>query len=144
MLASAPGNRAFFSLAEHVLDTSGTPLLRQLDLLVLALALPVFLLAGLPILGYAVAAGAWLAQRALEFVLDRRIAGALESGERRAAMGMTAFSKLGRVWLLALVVLLAGLADREAGLTAAVLCALLFTIHLGSEVFSRVTSPEAS
>src|SRR6188508_1079036 len=142
MLASAPGNRAFFSLAEHVLDTSGMPLLRQLDLLVLALALPVFLLAGLPMLGYAVAAGAWLAARGIELLIDRRVASALERGERRTAMGATAFSKLGRVWLLALAVLLTGLADRDAGLAAAVLCAVLFTIHLGTDVMTKLSESE--
>ncbi len=37
--------------------------LRNLDLLALALALPVFLAAGWPMLGYLVAAVAWIAQR---------------------------------------------------------------------------------
>jgi hypothetical protein len=33
---------------------------RLLDLVVLALALPIFVLAGLPLAGYAAGAGAWL------------------------------------------------------------------------------------
>ena len=41
-------------------------LVRHLDLVVLALALPVFLLAGWPMLGYAAGAVAWLAQRAIQ------------------------------------------------------------------------------
>ena len=38
------------------------PALRHLDLVVLALALPLFLVAGFPMLGYAAGAVAWLAQ----------------------------------------------------------------------------------
>ena len=42
------------------------PALRYLDLIVLALALPIFLVAGWPMLGYAAGAVAWLAQRAIQ------------------------------------------------------------------------------
>ena len=45
--------------------------LRYLDLVLLAVALPVFLLAGLPMLGYAGAAVAWLLQRGIQHVSDR-------------------------------------------------------------------------
>ncbi len=37
--------------------------LRQLDLVVLALALPIFIAADFPLLGYAAGAVAWLVQR---------------------------------------------------------------------------------
>ena len=37
--------------------------IRFLDLVLLAVALPVFLVAGLPMLGYAAGAAAWLVQR---------------------------------------------------------------------------------
>ena len=43
----------------------GLTLVRYLDLVALAAALPLFLLADLPMLGYAVAAAAWLAQRGI-------------------------------------------------------------------------------
>ena len=55
------------------------------DLALLALALPVFLLAGWPLLGYAVAAGAWLAQRGIQFAATRRARapiGAATAGRR--------------------------------------------------------------
>ena len=50
--------------------STGRPsaLLRYADLGLLALALPIFLVAGLPMLGYAVAAAAWLAQHAILLV----------------------------------------------------------------------------
>ena len=47
------------------------PVVRYLDLIVLALALPVFVVAGWPMLGYAAGAVAWLAQRAIQALDDR-------------------------------------------------------------------------
>jgi hypothetical protein len=114
------------------------PVLRQFDLLLLALALPVFLIAGLPMLGYAVAAGVWLAARGIELLLARRVAGALERGDRRTALGTTAVSGLSRVWLIALAVLLVGLSDHEAGLAAALLSLLLFSVHMATRVLSNL------
>jgi hypothetical protein len=118
------------------------PLLRHLDLLVLAAAAAVFVAAGLPMLGYAVAAGVWLAAKEIQALVDRRIAAALARGERRSAMGATAISGLGRVWLIALAVLLTGLQDREAGLAAAVLSAILFTVYMLSRLASELLSEE--
>lgn len=112
--------------------------LRNVDLLVLAAALPVFLLAGLPMLAYVVLAGVWLAQAGMEIAADRRAARALVEGDRQAAMGWTAAITLSRVWVVALAVLLVGLAEREAGLAAAVLALVLFTVHLGARVFARL------
>ena len=43
---------------------------KHVDLLVLAAALAVFLLGGLPLLGYAVGAAAWLAQRGIQVLAD--------------------------------------------------------------------------
>ena len=120
-------------------------LVRYADLVLLVLALPVFVLADWPMLGYAVAAGAWLLQRGILLVVDRRVAAALARGERRSAMGFTAASSLGRVWLLALAVLLVGLLgeDRD-GLAAALLLVLLFTVQLGTAALSRLFAGEGA
>ena len=106
--------------------------------MLLALALPVFVLADWSLLGYAVAAGAWLAQRAIRAFADRRAADALARGERRSAMGVTAVSSLGRVWLLTLAALLVGLLgeDRD-GLAAALLLLLLFTVQMTTGALVR-------
>ena len=121
----------------------GGGFLRYTDLLLLALALPVFLLADWPLLGYAVATGAWLLQRAILAGVERRVAAALRSGQRRSAMGFTAVSSLGRVWLLALAVLLVGLlGENEDGLAAALLLVMLFTVQLGTAALARFLSPE--
>lgn len=106
-------------------------ILRYLDLVLLALALPVFIAADWPLLGYAVAAGAWLAQRLVLAYTDKRTARSLAAGDRRDAFKTTAVSTMGRVWLVSVAVLLVGLlADREDGLAAALLVTALFTTHL--------------
>ncbi len=126
-------------------DSGEGSLVRYADLVLLVLALPVFVLADWPMLGYAVAAGAWLLQRGILFLVDRRVAAALARGERRSAMGFTAVSSLGRVWFLALAVLLVGLAgeDRD-GLAAALLLVLLFTVQLGVAGLSRLFAGEGA
>lgn len=102
------------------------------DLALLAAALPVFVIADWPLLGYAAAAVAWLAQRAALAYAERRTAASLAAGDRRDAFRTTAVSTLGRVWLVSFAVLMVGLlADREAGLAAAILVAALFTVLLG-------------
>jgi hypothetical protein len=118
-------------------------MVQRLDLLVLALALPVFLVADLPMVGYAVAAGAWLVQRAIHLYADRRAAADLASGDRRGALGVTAATTLGRVWLLALAILLVGkFAEREDGLAAAVLAAVLVTAYFAGQLLSHMSIPE--
>lgn len=104
-------------------------LLRCLDLLVLALALPVFPIAGLPLLGYAGVAAAWLAQRGLRAVVVRR---AVATGDRNTVMGAMAGTMLARLWLVALSVLCVGLIDRDAGLPAALFAAALFTVSFST------------
>ena len=118
-------------------------LVRYADLALLALALPLFMVADWPLLGYVVAAGAWLAQRAILLVVGRRVAAALARGERRQAMGLTGASVLGRVWLLALAVLLVGLlAEDRDGLAAALLLVVLFTVQLAGTALSRLLASD--
>jgi hypothetical protein len=121
----------------------GASALRWADLGLLAIALPVFVIAGWPMLGYLVAAVAWLAQRGIRMLVARRSAGALAAGDRRSAMGMIAASTLARVWLVMLAVLLVGLlGDREDGLAAALLSVALFTTYLATEALTRAFGPQ--
>jgi hypothetical protein len=127
------------------LRTPEVSLVRQLDLVVLAFALPVFLAFDFPMLGYAVAAGAWLVQWTIAFLAERRIAASLASGNRRGALGTRAATMLGRVWLVALAILLVGLlAEREDGLAAAVLSAALVTAFLIAQFAGRLQDREAA
>lgn len=114
--------------------------MRYLDLLLLGLALPVFLVAGFPMLGYAVAAGAWIAQHLLLRFAERRAADALARGDRRSAMGAIGAATLGRVWLVTIAILLVGLlGDREDGLAAGILSLVLVTAHLGGTALARLS-----
>ncbi|HSS05064.1 MAG TPA: hypothetical protein VLK89_07770 [Solirubrobacterales bacterium] len=116
---------------------------KHVDLLALAAALAVFALGGLPLLGYAVAAAAWLAQRAIQVLAARRVAAELAAGNRQRAMGITAATSLGRVWLMVTAVLLGGLlTEREAGLAAALLLVALFTISFAAQGIALLFEPE--
>ena len=117
--------------------------LRYADLILLALALPVFVLADWPLVGYAVCAAAWLVQHMVLVLANRGAAAAVARGDRRRALGMIAAATLGRLWVVTLPILLVGLiAEREDGLAAAVLAAALVTVHLGSMALTRLLYPE--
>jgi hypothetical protein len=116
--------------------------LRYVDLVVLAVALPVFIAADLPMTAYIVVALVWLAQHGVELLTNRAVRQAAARGDRRAAMGWVGATTLGRVWTVTLAVLLVGVLDsKDAGLAAAVLAAVLFTVHLGGRLLSRFVSP---
>lgn len=111
---------------------------KHVDLLALAAALAVFVVGGFPLLGYAVAAAAWLAQRGIQVLARRRAASDLAAGNRQRAMGTIAISTLGRVWLMTGAVLAVGLVERESGLAAALLVAALFTLSLAAQAIAHV------
>jgi len=115
---------------------------KHVDLLVLAAALAVFALGGFSLLGYAVAAVAWLAQRGIQVLAGRRAGVELSRGNRQRAMGTVAATTLGRVWLMATAVLLVGIAEREAGLAAAVLLLILFTVSFAAQGIAYLLEPE--
>lgn len=101
-------------------------MLRSLDLLVLAFALAVFVAAELPLLGWVATTVAWLAARVLQTFAERRAAA---TGDPKVAMGARAATLVGRLYIVGLTVLGAGLIEREAGLTAGVLAVCVFTVY---------------
>jgi len=108
--------------------------LRWLDLVVLVIALPVFLAAGLPLAGYLVGGLAWLAQRLVQLAVARR---AKAADDPRTIVGLTAGSMILRGWMVALSIFLVGLGDNDAGLAAAVLVISLFTIYFAMQLALR-------
>jgi hypothetical protein len=117
--------------------------IRYFDLVLLVAALPVFLAADLPIAAFIVIAAVWLVQHGIEIAADRSSARALAAGNRRAAMGWIGATALARVWIITLAVLLVGVLDsKEAGLAAAVLAAILFTVHFGTRLLARMLAPD--
>ncbi len=130
-------------MTTHALETpnnaaeagTGLSLLRYLDLIVLGLALPLFLLADLPLLGYAVAAAAWLLQRGIHALATRR---AQTSKDPRTVVGLLAGSMIGRGYLVAGSIFAVGLiGEREDGLAAAVLSITLFTLYFTAQMVVR-------
>jgi hypothetical protein len=111
---------------------------RWLDLVVLAVALPVFLAAGLPLLGWAGLAGVWVAQRAVQELFERR---ARASDDLRRTTAVLALSMFARVWIIALTIFVLGKEDREAGLSAALLSVVLVTVYLTAAMTSGPLAP---
>jgi hypothetical protein len=101
---------------------------RYLDLVVLVVvALPVFLLAGLPMAAYVVGGGAWILQRVVQALMQQR---AEASDDPRVVAGWTAGSMIARGWFCALAIFGVGIAEGdEAGLSAALLVIALFTVY---------------
>jgi hypothetical protein len=97
-------------------------------------------LAGLPMLGYVAGGGAWLLQRGVQHVLNRRAAA---SRDPRTVVGITAGSMIGRGWLVALTIFAAGLSDEDAGLAAAVLVIVLFTAYFTVSMITRPFQPNS-
>ena len=102
---------------------------KYVDLVVIAAALAVFLLGGLPMLGFAAGAGVWLVQRGIQMFAERLANKELAAGNRQRAM--------------ATAVLVVGLAvEREAGLAAALLVLVLFTISFAAQGIAHLLEPE--
>jgi hypothetical protein len=108
--------------------------LRYLDIVVLIIALPVFLVGGLPMLGYVAGGGIWIVQRAIQLYANRK---AVEADDPRTTVGIVAGSMIGRGWLVALTIFAAGLKDEDAGLAAAVLVIALFTVYFTVSMILR-------
>jgi hypothetical protein len=125
-------------LATHAIKTSDAPFalraVRLLDLVVLALALPVFLAAGWPLFAWGGVTAIWLLQRGAQALLERR---ARSATNPKTAVGLMTVSLMGRIWLLMLAVLAIGLIDRESGLPAAVLTAVTFQAWFTGFMLSR-------
>jgi hypothetical protein len=111
-----------------------TPL-RVLDLALLLIALPIFLFAPIPFLGWVVGAAVWLAWRGIGAWADRKAAA---SSDPRVVVGLETGSMIGRGWLLGLSLLAAGLIfGSDVGLSAALLAFALFTVFFTTKLIVR-------
>jgi len=104
----------------HLLPAAGSAL-------VLALALPLFVISDWPLAGWGLAVALWVGVH----VLDQLLARARERTGSLAASGVQAFALFFKSIALLVVLLAAVAADREVGLGAAVTYALAFTFELG-------------
>jgi hypothetical protein len=109
-------------------------MMRYLDLAVLALALPIFLAADLPLLGWVGAATGWLLQRTIQYFIEKR---AHASDDPRTVAGLLTGSMIARSWLVAGSIFVVGLTEREAGLSAAILAITVFTFYFTGQLIGR-------
>jgi hypothetical protein len=98
------------------------------------LAAPIVLLTGASAVGYAIGAGAWLALRVVGVAVERAVSA---SPDARRQIGLRLGYILGRVFLLALAVILARRSGQDAGLTALGVVVVAFTIQLVTSAVSR-------
>lgn len=110
------------------------PLVRYLDVVVLALATAPALVLGAPVFGYLLAGGGWILQRVLGEA-DRRWIRRFP--EPRKQLGVSLFEAFGRIWLLAGVIIVAGLVGgRRDGETAALVIFGAYTVGFAVRVLS--------
>ena len=117
-------------------------LFRWLDVVLVVLAAPFVVLMDLPVLGYAIGAIAWIANRAIGVGVEK-----LATGQQdvRRAVGMNLFALIARSWLVGLTILAVGLAgEREDGLTAAILVLAAFTLYFVTSLLTRSLEGKAS
>jgi hypothetical protein len=109
--------------------------LRYLDVCLVLATAPFVLIGGMPTLGYAVGAGAWVATRAGTAFLQAQ---ARRSSDAKVRAGLLVAGLLGRVWLVAAAIILARYAgDKDDGIMAAVLVLGAFTVYLAMSFVTR-------
>jgi hypothetical protein len=101
--------------------------LRYFDVGLVLVTAPFVVAAGLPVLGYSLAAGAWILTRVGGAWLEHK---ARQTHDARAFAGLTIAGMMGRVWLVALAIVTARVAGgRDDGIMAAVLSLAAFTVY---------------
>jgi hypothetical protein len=126
------------SLSAQAPSEAPVTFLAYLDVVVLVVAAPIMLLIGVPAVGYAVAAGVWIALRAVGVGVDRL---ARAAGHQARELSIRMGFLLGRLFLLALTVILVRQdAGKNAGLTALLVIVFAYTFSMILSVFTRAWS----
>lgn len=109
--------------------------LRYLDVCLVLATAPFVLVGGMPTLGYVVGACAWLLTRAgTAFVHGR----ARRVGDPKLKAGLQVAGMMGRVWIVALAVILARYAgSKDDGIMAAALVLAAFTVYFVMSFITR-------
>jgi uncharacterized membrane protein YiaA len=94
---------------------------------IIALALPIFALAGLSLRGWALAAVLWGAAEIFALVLARLP----DNADNLAAAGMRGIGTTSRGLLVGVVLVIVTVSNETVGLTAAILYAIAYTAELG-------------
>jgi hypothetical protein len=116
-------------------------ILRFPDFILLGIVLPLFLVADLSIVGWAVAAIGWFVQAIVIALMEQR---ALAATETRTQVGLVVGGSLARAWIAAAAILAAYLIGGEdAGLACAVLMIVLFTVFFANKMVSHLIRPDS-
>lgn len=108
---------------------------RHLDYVVLALALPLFIVLDWPLIGYAVAAVVWIVLAFAQTWMQNKID---NSDDPRTVVGWTAGGAMGRAWFAAIVVLAAGISfGDDVGLAGVAMILVLFTVYFLTKVLGH-------
>jgi hypothetical protein len=104
---------------------------------VIALALPVFAVAGWPLRGWALGAILWIAAQALGLLLSRFPLGA----DNLAASGVRGVGMMFRPIAVMVVVIAVAASNAEVGVSAGLLYALAYSLELGLSLLGYFGSP---
>ena len=99
---------------------------------VIALALPIFIVAGWPVDGWVVAAVVWVGVQALGLLLSR----VRPSPDNLAASSVLAFGMMGRLLAVLVVLVAVAASNRTVGLAAALLYGLAYTAEFSVSIAS--------
>ena len=94
---------------------------------IIALALPIFAVAGWPLQGWALAGVLWVASEIFALVLTRLP----DNPDNLAAAGMRGIGTTSRALLVGIVLVIVTVSNETVGLSAAILYAVAFTAELG-------------
>jgi hypothetical protein len=100
--------------------------------IIVAGALPVFLVAGWPIAGWAIAAVLWIAGQAFGLVLQRMPLGM----GNLASSGAVALGRMVRSITAMVVILAVTVSNQEVGVAAVAVYALAFTVEFGTSLIA--------
>ena len=109
-------------------------LLGYLDIWLLVCALPIFIGASLPILGWAGGTAAYVVQRLLSELLNRS---ARQSADLPSYMGVMVGGVIARGFIVALAIFGVGLIDGNAGAAAGILFLAAYTVHFTMSLILR-------
>jgi hypothetical protein len=109
--------------------------LRYLDVCLVLATAPVVIAGGLPLTGYLIAAAAWILTRLAAAFLQAQ---ARRAGDMKIKAGLQLAGMMGRVWIVALAVILARVAGgKDDGIMAAALMLAAFTVYFAMSFVTR-------
>jgi hypothetical protein len=108
--------------------------LRYLDVCLVLATAPFVLAGGLPLAGYLIGAFAWLLTRLGTIFMYAR---ARRVGDPKYRAGLQVAGMMGRIWLVALAVILARVVSKDDGIMAAALLLAAFTVYFVMSFITR-------